>query len=128
MNRYKQLEQATQHRESAERVREKLREHYGSSGYPVEWARRKISKARRFERNIAKLQEGKPLGYLGAYHDAFNRTFNRRAMPDRVKANVSELTARRVLRDRRMRNRIRESFKGPGKPLFYSLHRLLRFV
>ncbi|AKJ71404.1 hypothetical protein RU58_00015 [Achromobacter phage phiAxp-1] len=128
MNRYKQLEQATQHRESAERVREKLREHYGSSGYPVEWARRKISKARRFERNIAKLQEGKPLGYVGAYGAAFNRTFNRRAMPDRVKANSSELTARRVLRDRRMRNRVRQSFRGDKYGLFYSLHRLLRFV
>lgn len=130
MNRYKQLEQATKHRESTERVRANLRKYYRDSwgDWSIEYARSQINKARRFERNIAKLQEGKPLGYLGAYYSAFERTFNRRAMPDRMKASLSELTARRILRDRKMRNRVRLEFTHDRYGLYYSLHRLLRFV
>lgn len=129
VNRYRQLEQATSYRELIERERKAYRDNPSGefANELLERGRDYVKRAKRIERNIAKLQHGKPLGYFGAYNAALNKTFNRRAMPDRKKANTSELTARRILRDRAFRNAVRREFKQKHWP-FRALHRMLRFA
>lgn len=131
VNRYKQLEQATRYRERCERVRVQLHKYYKDDGdaWPLEWSRDQINKARRMERNIAKLQDRKVTTYMSAMESAFRRTFYRRHMTDVIAARTSELMARRILRDRKFRNQVRIHFRDEAYgSLYRHVHRTLRFV